>query len=64
MFVATVVLRFDLHSGCGSCRNISPEWHLERLGFVFEIDTTLSKDLEWGKDGIPWEFRAGVSLHF
>jgi hypothetical protein len=34
------------------------------LGIVFEVDTTLSKDLEWGGDGIPLEFRVGISLHF
>jgi hypothetical protein len=34
------------------------------LGFVFEVDTTLSKYLEWGGDGVPLEFRGGVSFHF
>lgn len=34
------------------------------LGIVFEVDTTLTKDLEWGGDGVPLEFRGGVSLHF
>lgn len=34
------------------------------LGLVFEFDTTLSKNLEWGGRGLPLEFRAGVSLHF
>lgn len=34
------------------------------LGIVFEIDTALSKDLEWGGSGIPLEFRLGISLHF
>lgn len=34
------------------------------LGIVLEVDTTLNNDLEWGGDGIPLEFRAGVSLHF
>lgn len=34
------------------------------LGIVLEVDTTLSKDLEWGGSGVPLEFRAGVSLHF
>lgn len=34
------------------------------LGFVFEVDTALTKDLEWGGDGIPLEFRLGLSFHF
>ena len=34
------------------------------LGLVLEIDTTLSKNLEWGGRGLPLEFRAGLSLHF
>ena len=34
------------------------------LGFVIEIDTTLNKNLGWGSDGVPLEFRAGFSLHF
>ena len=34
------------------------------LGVVLEIDTTLSKHLSWGGDGVPLEFRAGVSFHF
>ena len=34
------------------------------LGLVLEADTTLSKDLSWGGDGVPLEFRAGISLHF
>lgn len=34
------------------------------LGIVFEVDTALSKDLEWGGAGIPLEFRIGISLHF
>ena len=34
------------------------------LGIVLEVDTTLSKNLEWGGRGIPLEFRGGVSLHF
>lgn len=34
------------------------------LGFVVELDTTLSKNLEWGGRGFPLEFRAGLSLHF
>jgi hypothetical protein len=34
------------------------------LGLVFEFDTTLSKNLEWGGRGVPLEFRSGVSLHF
>lgn len=34
------------------------------LGIVFEIDTALTHDLEWGGDGVPLEFRVGISLHF
>jgi hypothetical protein len=34
------------------------------LGIVFEVDTTLTKDLEWGGAGVPLEFRAGLSLSF
>lgn len=34
------------------------------LGIVFEIDTTLNDDLSWGVDGMPLEFRLGLSLHF
>jgi hypothetical protein len=34
------------------------------LGIVFEIDTALTKDLEWGGGGVPLEFRVGASLHF
>jgi hypothetical protein len=34
------------------------------LALVFEFDTTLSKNLEWGGRGVPLEFRGGVSLHF
>lgn len=34
------------------------------LGIVLEVDTTLSKYLEWGGDGVPLEFRGGISLHF
>jgi hypothetical protein len=34
------------------------------LGIVIEVDTTLSDQLAWGGDGVPLEFRAGVSLHF
>lgn len=34
------------------------------LGIVFEVDTTLTRDLEWGGRGIPLEFRIGISLHF
>lgn len=39
-----------------------PIWGI--LGIVIEVDTTLSKNMEWGGDGVPLEFRAGVSLHF
>jgi hypothetical protein len=34
------------------------------LGIVFEIDTALTHDLEWGGEGVPLEFRVGISLHF
>jgi hypothetical protein len=34
------------------------------LGIVFEVDTALTDDLKWGGDGVPLEFRLGVSLHF
>ena len=34
------------------------------LGLVLEVDTALNDDLSWGGDGVPLEFRAGVSLHF
>jgi hypothetical protein len=34
------------------------------LGIVFEVDTALTKDLEWAGRGIPLEFRGGISLHF
>ncbi len=34
------------------------------LGLVLEVDTTLSKDLEWGGKGVPLEFRGGVSFRF
>ncbi len=34
------------------------------LGIVFEVDTALTQDLEWGGGGIPLEFRIGISLHF
>lgn len=34
------------------------------LGIVFEVDTAMTKDLRWGGDGIPLEFRGGISLHF
>ena len=34
------------------------------LGVVFEIDTALTDDLDWGGEGVPLEFRLGVSLHF
>jgi hypothetical protein len=34
------------------------------LGIVLEVDTTLSKHLSWGGDGVPLEFRAGLSFHF
>jgi hypothetical protein len=34
------------------------------LALIFEFDTTLSRNLEWGGWGVPLEFRGGVSLHF
>jgi len=34
------------------------------LGIVFEVDTELTHDLEWGGGGVPLEFRVGISLHF
>ena len=34
------------------------------LGLVIEIDTALTKNLEWGGEGFPLEFRLGLSLHF
>jgi hypothetical protein len=34
------------------------------LGIVFEVDTALTDDLGWGGDGVPLEFRIGISLHF
>jgi len=41
------------------------DFHLSGIvGLVLEVDTTLSKNLEWGGDGVPLEFRAGLSFHF
>lgn len=34
------------------------------LGLMIEVDTTLSNRLEWGGDGLPLEFRIGISLDF
>ena len=34
------------------------------LGIVLEVDTTLTDELEWGRRGVPLEFRAGVGFHF
>jgi len=34
------------------------------LGLVIEVDTALTKNLEWGGEGLPLEFRIGLSLHF
>jgi hypothetical protein len=34
------------------------------LGIVFEIDTILTSELEYGRRGVPLEFRLGVNLHF
>jgi hypothetical protein len=34
------------------------------LGLVLEVDTTMSKNLAWGGDGVPLEFRAGLSFAF
>ena len=36
---------------------------LGALGIVIEADTTLNNQLNWGADGIPLEFRAGLSFH-
>lgn len=33
------------------------------IGLVIEVDTTLQKNLSWGGDGVPLEFRAGLSFH-
>lgn len=41
------------------------DFHLGGIvALVFEIDTTLSKNLEWGGGGIPLEFRTGLSFHY
>ncbi len=37
---------------------------LPNIGIVLEVDTTVTKDLEWGGVGIPIEFRAGVNFAF
>jgi hypothetical protein len=34
------------------------------LGIILEVDTAMTRDLRWGGDGIPLEFRAGISLNF
>ena len=34
------------------------------LGIVFEINTTLNSELEFGRRGVPLEFRLGVNFHF
>ena len=34
------------------------------LGIVLEADTTLSNHLKWGGDGVPLEFRVGLSFHY
>ena len=34
------------------------------IGIVLEVDTTLTKNLEWGGAGVPLEFRAGVCFYF
>ena len=34
------------------------------LGLVLEVDTAVTKNLEWGGRGVPLEFRAGVSFAF
>jgi len=36
----------------------------KNIGIVLELDSTLSKALNWGRLGMPWEFRAGLSFHF
>jgi len=34
------------------------------LGLVIEVDTTLNDQLAWGGDGLPLEFRGGISFKF
>lgn len=34
------------------------------VGIMLEVDTTLTRYLQWGTAGLPLEFRAGVSFHF
>jgi hypothetical protein len=34
------------------------------LGIVFEIDATLTNELEFGRRGVPLEFRLGVNFFF
>jgi len=34
------------------------------LGIMFEINTTLTSELEFGRRGVPLEFRLGVNFHF
>ncbi|MBN1771724.1 MAG: hypothetical protein JXB32_10710 [Deltaproteobacteria bacterium] len=34
------------------------------LGIMFEINTTLTSELEYGRRGVPLEFRLGVNFHF
>jgi len=34
------------------------------LGIVFEINTILTSELDYGRRGVPLEFRLGVNLHF
>ncbi|PIV98410.1 MAG: hypothetical protein COW42_14820 [Deltaproteobacteria bacterium CG17_big_fil_post_rev_8_21_14_2_50_63_7] len=37
---------------------------LPMLALVLEVDTALTKNLEWGGKGVPLEFRAGASISF
>ncbi len=34
------------------------------FGIIAEVDTFFTEDRDWGSDGVPLEFRLGVSLHF
>jgi hypothetical protein len=34
------------------------------LGIIIEVDTSLNDDYSWGGDGVPLEFRVGISLKF
>ncbi|RJO65979.1 MAG: hypothetical protein C4523_14450 [Myxococcales bacterium] len=40
------------------------DFHLFLMfGLVLEVDTTLTNQFEWGRDGMPLEFRAGIAVH-